>query len=126
MPREDPNRSDSQESLRQVTELLHKHELVESLVRRQEGPRNDVVETMVHRAHLVELQRVLQPLHPADIARILESLPLKQRLVVWDLVQADDEGEILLEVTDAVRETLIAHMNERELVAATEQLDTDR
>jgi len=125
MLQNDPNRSDPQESLRQVTELLRKHELVEALVHRQEGPRHDVVETMVHRAHLVELQRVLEPLHPADIARILESLPLKQRLVVWDLVRADDEGEILLEVTDAVRETLIAHMNERELVAATGQLDTD-
>src|SRR3972149_1367972 len=35
------------------------------------------------------------------------------------------DGEILLEVSDAVRETLIAHMENTELVAATEQLDTD-
>jgi magnesium transporter len=39
--------------------------------------------------------------------------------VVWDLVKTDREGEILLEVSDAVRETLIAHMDEDELVAAT-------
>jgi magnesium transporter len=46
-------------------------------------------------------------------------------LVVWDLVKADREGEILLEVSEPVRETLIAHMEPAELVAAAETLDTD-
>jgi len=45
--------------------------------------------------------------------------------VVWDLVKAERDGEILLEVSDAVRETLIANMDSQELVAAAEQLDTD-
>ncbi|MDH3437345.1 MAG: magnesium transporter [Betaproteobacteria bacterium] len=125
MSERDENRSDPRDSLRRVTELLQKHELVENLVHRQEGPRHDLVESLVHKAHLAELQRLLEPLHPADVADILESLPVTQRLIVWDLVRADREGEILLEVTDAVRETLIAHMDEEELVAAAEQLDTD-
>jgi magnesium transporter len=71
------------------------------------------------------LQKLLDTLHPADVAYILEALPLGQRLIVWDLVKAERDGEILLEVSDAVRETLIAHMDEKELVAATGQLDTD-
>jgi magnesium transporter len=125
MSERDENRSEPRDSLRRVTELLQKHELVENLVHRQEGPRRDLVETVVHKAHLAELQRLLDPLHPADIADILESLPLNQRLIVWDLVKADREGEILLEVTDAVRETLIEHMDDQELVAAAEHLDTD-
>jgi len=125
MSERDQTRTELKDSLRRVTELLQKHELVESLVHRQEGPRHDLVESLVHKAHLAELQRLLEPLHPADIADILESLPVEQRLMVWDLVKADRDGEILLEVTDAVRETLIAHMDENELVAAAEQLDTD-
>jgi magnesium transporter len=111
--------------LEQVVELLHRHELVENLVRRQENARPEPVETLVHRQHLGALQQLLDRLHPADIAYVLEALPLDQRLVVWDLVKADRDGEILLEVSDAVRETLIAHMDEGELVAATGQLDTD-
>ena len=50
---------------------------------------------------------------PADIAAILEALPLEERLVVWDLVKADRDGEILVEVSDAVRESLIATMDSR-------------
>ena len=114
-----------QDSLRRVTELLHKQELVEGLVHRQQGPRQELVESLVHKLHLVELQKVLDAQHPADVAYILESLPLDQRLVAWELVRVEREGEILLEVSDAVRESLIAHMDERELVAAAESLDTD-
>jgi magnesium transporter len=117
--------TDAQESLQRVTELLRKHQIVEGLVRRQEGPRQDLVENLVQKLHVVELQKYLDTLHPADVADLLEALPRKERLVVWDLVKTDREGEILLEVSDAVRETLIAHMDEDELVAATERLDTD-
>src|SRR5881397_1691248 len=77
------------------------------------------------RQYLVELRGRLDALHAADVAYVLEALPLEERLTVWDLVKADRDGEILLEVSDAVRETLIAHMETKELVAATEQLDTD-
>ena len=64
-------------------------------------------------------------LHPADIAYILEALPLEERLAVWDLVKADRDGEILVEVSDAVRESLIEAMDRRELVAAAETLEAD-
>ena len=121
----DESRQRVHENLRRVTELLHKHELVESLVHRQQGPRQELVEGLVHKLHLVELQKLLDALHPADVANLLESLPVVQRLIVWDLVKAEREGEILLEVSDAVRQTLIADMDAQELVAATEQLDTD-
>ena len=40
---------------------------------------------------------ILDRLHPADIAYILEALPLDDRLVVWDGVKADRDGEILME-----------------------------
>src|SRR3989449_17002 len=77
------------------------------------------------RQYLVELRGRLDALHAADIAYVLEALPLEERLVVWDLVKADRDGEILLEVSDAVRETLIASMDSEELVAAAETLEAD-
>jgi magnesium transporter len=114
-----------QESLQQVLDLLHKHKLVEILVHNQEMPRHDLVESLVHKQNLAELHKKLDELHPADVAYILEALPLETRLVVWDLVKAERDGDILLEVSDAVRESLIASMDSDELVAAAENLDTD-
>ena len=71
------------------------------------------------------LQRKLDALHPADIAYILEALPLDERLYIWDLVKAERDGEILIEVSDAVRESLIESMDTEELVAAAETLEAD-
>ncbi|ACT49580.1 MULTISPECIES: magnesium transporter [Methylovorus] len=114
-----------QESLQQVITLLSKHRLVEDLIHKQDMPKQQLVETLVHKQNLAELQKKLDALHPADVAYILEALPLEQRLDVWELVKAERDGEILLEVSDAVRQTLIADMDSDELLAAAEQLDTD-
>jgi len=113
------------ESLQQVITLLDKHKLVEDLVHRQSMHNQDLVESLVHKQNLQELQQKLDQLHSADVAYILEALPLEQRLDVWELVKAERDGDILLEVSDAVRQTLIADMNTDELLAAAEQLDTD-
>ncbi|MCH2339734.1 magnesium transporter [Pseudomonas sp. NPDC047963] len=116
-----------QDRLAQVVELLHRHRIVEDLAHRQgqEGQHQDLVENLVHRQNLVELQRKLEALHPADIAHILEALPLDDRLTVWQLVKSDRDGDILLEVSDAVRETLIADMDDHELLAAAKEMDAD-
>lgn len=117
-----------QEHLQQVQRLLDKHVLVEAVMHQQELPREDrheVVDKLIRKRHLTELRQKLDGLHPADIAYILEALPIEQRLLVWDLVKADRDGEILIEVSDAVRESLIASMSREELREAAEQLDTD-
>jgi magnesium transporter len=71
------------------------------------------------------LRARLDRLHPADVAYLLEALPPEERLAVWDLVKADRDGEILVEVSDAVRESLIEAMDSAELVAAAETLEAD-
>jgi magnesium transporter len=117
--------SQLQGQLARVSELLRRQHLVEDLAHRQQGDHHDLVEGLVHRQHVAELQREIDGLHPADIAYILEALPPEERLEVWNLVKADRDGEILLEVSDAVRESLLADMDKPELIAAAEQLDAE-
>jgi len=114
-----------EENIRQVMDLIARHRLVENLVHKQDMPRHEIIESLVHKQNLVELQKKLDQLHPADVAYILEALPLEDRLLVWDLVKAERDGDILIEVSDAVRESLIASMDNQELVAAAASLDTD-
>jgi len=92
---------------------------------RQHGSHQDLVDTITHRQTLSWIRRKLDRLHPADIAYILEALPRDQRQLVWDLVRADKDGEILLEVSDAVRPSLIETMDSDEIRAAAETLDAD-
>jgi magnesium transporter len=115
----------TEDNLDKVVSLLRKHHLVKNLVHKQDMPRHDLVESLVQKQHLAELHALLDDMHPADVARVLEALPLDDRMLVWDLVKAEHDGEILLEVSDAVRGSLIKGMDSDELLAAAETLDTD-
>ena len=111
-----------QDRLAQVVDLLQRRRLGEDGEYRQDGGQGEIYdESQI----LAELQRKLDELHPADVAHILEALPLEERLTVWQLVKAERDGDILLEVSDAVRETLIADMDDHELLAAAKEMDAD-
>ena len=71
------------------------------------------------------LAALLADLHPADVASVLEGLDLEERLFAWDQVSDEARGEVLLEVSDAVRDTLLADMDSAEILAATQELDAD-
>ena len=71
------------------------------------------------------VRRMVNTLAPAEIGNLLESLPPDKRMVVWGLVDPGDDGEVLVHVGDEVRESLIADMDQDELVAAVEDLDID-
>jgi magnesium transporter len=70
-------------------------------------------------------QRMVHALHPAEIAQLLESLPPAQREVVWEFVEPEVEGEVLVELGDNIRAALIRGMEPEELAAATENLEVD-
>jgi len=71
------------------------------------------------------VRRLVNTLSPAEIGDLLESLPLNQRLIVWGLVDPEDDGEVLVHVGDDVRASLISDMDTQELVAAADTLDID-
>jgi magnesium transporter len=68
---------------------------------------------------------MVHSLRPAEIARLLESLPLQERTLLWEMVSGDDEGDVLVELSDAVRDSLIEGMQTDELIAATAGMDFD-
>ena len=40
---------------------------------------------------------MLNELNPAEIAHLLESLPHNERNIIWDLVDSEKEGEVLIQ-----------------------------
>lgn len=123
-----PNRKSPeslQDRLDQVADLLRQYEeagAIDEASHKHEGWPDTQLSGAASRD---ELQQKLEELHPADVAYILESLPLEERLTVWQLVGTERDGEVLLEVSDAVRETLLADMDNQEIIAAATTLDAD-
>lgn len=118
---------DALQALAGVQALLQRQRLVEELVHRQEegDDRAPLVEGVIQRKHEAELRQLLADLHPADLAFILEALPLDERQRVWQLVPVEDRGDVLLETSESVRGSLIDAMDRESLIAAVETLDAD-
>ena len=111
--------------IEQIDELLESSEFSENSNDNSMDEKHALIKNLVSKKNISSLESLLDDLHPADIADILESLPVHKRLVLWDLVSSENEGDILIEVSDSVRQTLIADMDSTELLAAAEQLETD-
>ena len=71
------------------------------------------------------LALLLARLHAADIADILEGLPLDERKRVWDVVRAERGGVVLLEAGEVVRSWLIESLQQDELAQLLAQLDAE-
>ena len=74
---------------------------------------------------LAAARKMIQGLHPAEVAHMLESMPQPNRAVLWEMVDVDDEGDILVEVVDEVRDSLIKGMPTDEIVAAADGMEVD-
>lgn len=120
--------SNASELERQHLDTDHICELVATLLPAAEyihSPSQSFLQTTEQEEAMAELLTTLHDLHPADMATLLESLPLEERMLVWKLATPTEDGEVLLEVSDPVRETLIDNMEQQELLAAVDDLDAD-
>ena len=68
---------------------------------------------------------MVNSLHPSELARLLESLPRKKRGMLWDAIDQDLEGDVLVELSDEVRDSLIEGMQTEDLIAAAEGMEVD-
>ena len=64
-------------------------------------------------------------LHPSEVARLLESMPLQERAAIWEMVSSNVEGDVLVEVNEEVRDGLIEGMDTEALVAAADGMEFD-
>ncbi len=67
----------------------------------------------------------LSNLHSAEIARLLESVPPKDRIKLWLNIDSVTQGDILKDLNEDVLSQLLNEMSVDAIVKATESLDMD-
>ena len=85
----------------------------------------DAITESLNSGAMLKAKLILNGLHPAEIARLLESSPTRQRRLIWEMLDHENDGEVLLEVGEEVRNNLMESMDEESLLAATKGLDVD-
>jgi magnesium transporter len=89
-----------------ILDLLQKHKLIADLVHKQDMPHHGLVETLVRKENMAQLQQILNHLPPSEIAHILEELPPEDQLLIWDHLDDDHKQPILLEAPISVLQIL--------------------
>ena len=120
-----PSNEILERNTRIVHDLLNRQKIIENLAHQQSNRRQDLVDSLVHRQHLAELDQQLKRLHSADLGHVLETLPLDDRLRIWRIVMDKRGTEILLEVSDAVRNSMLGAMTETELRQLLAHMDSN-
>lgn len=101
------------------------NQIQQNQVHQNTEQRLDLLCQVADAGSLEQLQRMLSAMHPAEIAHFLESSPITRRHIVWDLIDTESEGEILIEVSDEVRSSLVDEMESDELLESVKNLDVD-
>jgi magnesium transporter len=107
---EDTNASDL--SLKDTSYVLDKHKMA-------------VVLSALASGNRVNLTEVLEPLHPADIADLIEQLSTTDRARFIRLYDKEFYGEILAEIDEHIREEVISELSPDVLAEAVRDLESD-
>ncbi|AEW44460.1 magnesium transporter [Serratia symbiotica str. 'Cinara cedri'] len=88
---------------------------------------DNLITTSQH--HLIdqttELSQLLDNMHAADLADLLEALPQDECLALWQLVGNIKRGQTLVEVAKPLWDILIKEMKDKDLIQAIKALDVD-
>ena len=72
-----------------------------------------------------QVKQMLAALPAVDIAHLLESSPPHSRAILWQLIEADSEADILQHLAEDVRAGFLSKMNTDHLLQVATDLDTD-
>lgn len=72
-----------------------------------------------------ELDILLNDLHHADIAEILEQLSFKSAIYLFKVLDSEKTAEILLELDDDLREKILSRLSPKEIAEELDELDTN-
>ncbi len=64
-------------------------------------------------------------LRPVEVAELLAKSPPKERQIIWNLVNQDNEGKVLQYLSDDIQADIISRMDTDRLLEITEDWDTD-
>ena len=93
--------------LEDVRSLLARQRRVSGLVHHQRMSRHELVEGLVQRQHLVELQTLLRRLSIAETGRLIEGLTGEDRVMAWRQVDEQACDQVLELLPDSLREELL-------------------
>tara|TARA_R110002110_G_scaffold415797_1_gene656204 strand:+ start:26128 stop:27486 length:1359 start_codon:yes stop_codon:yes gene_type:complete len=84
-----------------------------------------LIKLIIDNHPLEQLQHQIDSLIPAEISDLLEAIPYKKRLHIWEKLDYPIKGEVLTELHEDVQKQIIHETDNADLVEAVRQLQPD-
>ena len=72
-----------------------------------------------------EIKILLKKLSSSEIAHALESSPPKQRMLLFSLLETNEEGDVLADLGEEIQQELVSNISNEELAEAVKELEPD-
>ena len=114
-----------QKNQQDVLQILEKNKLLTEVVHKQDMPHHDLVETLVRKQNLMKLDQVIGQMDVIEVARLMESLQPEYQLFIWGRLGENMKEQVLLEISPSVLQVLgkSEFKNERSSVKAFELVE---
>ncbi|HSD14585.1 MAG TPA: magnesium transporter [Flavobacterium sp.] len=83
------------------------------------------LEQLIQSKNDQQLEVLLNDLHHADIAEILDELDFDEATYIFKVLDSEKTAEILLELEDDLRENILRRLSAKEIAEELDELDTD-
>ncbi len=85
----------------------------------------DAILAAVEAGSQEQLLRLLEPLHEADIADLLEQISDRERRALLEIWGKEFDGSVLTELEEGMRDEIVQDLDEAVLTAAVSEMDSD-
>lgn len=85
----------------------------------------DQIELLIESANDRELEALLNDMHHADIAEILDELDFDEATYIFRVLDSEKTAEILLEVDEDLRENILSRLSPKEIAEELDELETN-
>ncbi len=83
------------------------------------------LEQLIDQKNDRELEALLNDMHHADIAEVLEELELNDAVYIFKVLDSEKTAEILLELEDDIREDILSQLSPKEIAEELDELETN-
>jgi len=85
----------------------------------------DEVKTLVQLEKLDALKKLIAEMRPADVADLIEHLAADERLAIFQLLEPEGAGDVLVEIEPPVQELILKDLDNQAISDIVAELDSD-
>ncbi len=85
----------------------------------------DEVKALVQSEKLVALKNLIAEMRPADVADLIEHLAANERLAIFQLLEPEGAGDVLVEIEPPVQELILKDLDNQAISDIVAELDSD-